>query len=187
MPAGRPTKPREVKAMQGTLQKCRDNGVGSIIGNPIEPGDVYQRCQIPGIQGSPKRARVLYFQLCKKVAAWKILEEVDCIALLRYANYVHDWIECNKAIAKEGYLRTVKNKDGEDVKVKNPLLAVRTDVEINMRTIESRFGFSPLDRQKLKLSAGDGEPKGFQAIFAAAVVRSGEGNIPKPDDQGDVV
>ena len=73
----------------------------------------------------------------------------------------------------------VKEKD-ERYDVPNPALKIHLQLQDRLLKIGSNFGFSPVDRQRLKAQAEDPKAKGIKAIFAAIVADEGE---EAPDEQ----
>ena len=95
-----------------------------------------------------------------------MLEESFCPQLLIYAVEYDHWITCCESIATEGLYITVTGKDGQATVAPNPAVKQRKDAEATLVRIGSNFGFSPVDRQRMKAEAADPQKTSLQSLIA---------------------
>jgi len=176
MARGRKPLPQEIKRLRGTDQPCRERPT-SVIGEPVRLEDIGSKCQVSGLKSSTPRAREIYWATCRKVAAQGMLDPTFCAQILFYAIEYDIVLRCEEDIKKKGMYVEVEGKRGTFL-VQNPSVKQLHAAMEKVLKIGSNFGFSPVDRQRLKMELGDNKPKGFKAIFAM-VVNDDEG----PDDQ----
>lgn len=170
MTRGRKPLPRETLALRDTLRKDRDRP-SSVIGEPIKPEDVPQRCQVSGLQGATDRARKIYWSTCRKVAAQGLLDPAFCQELLIYSVELDLLIKCEEDIRKNGMYLIVETKKGT-MAIANPAVKQLHQAADRVLKIGSNFGFDPVSRSRLKAAAIlDKEPKktGIKALFAAVI------------------
>ena len=175
---GRKPLPRETLALRDTLRKDRDRPA-SVIDEAIQPEDVAQKCQVSGLKSATERARAIYWATVRKVAVQGMLDPVFCQQLLIYAIELDLLLQCEESIKKEGMYLTVETKKGTIV-IPNPSVKQLHAAAEKVLKIGSNFGFSPVDRQRLKVQAEDSKAKGIKAIFAAIVSDEGK---DVPDEQ----
>lgn len=176
MTRGRKPLPRETLALRDTLRKDRDRP-SSVIGEPIKPEDVPQRCQVSGLQGATDRARKIYWSTCRKVAAQGLLDPAFCQELLIYSVELDLLIKCEEDIRKNGMYLIVETKKGT-MAIANPAVKQLHQAADRVLKIGSNFGFDPVSRSRLKAAAlFENEPKktGIKALFAAVIEESDEG------------
>lgn len=166
---GRKPLPQELLDLRGTDRRDRQRP-SSTIGVPIPIDKVGELCQVSGLQGATKRARGIYWALCKRVAAQNLLEAAFCQQLLIYAVEYDHFISCCESIKKEGVTMVLEDKKGNPVVVSNPAVKQRDKAAEILLKIGSNFGFSPVDRQRLKLAVEDPKTKGIKAMFAAVLM-----------------
>jgi len=163
MTRGRKPLPKELKQLHGTLQPCRDRP-SSTIGEVIKVEDIGSKCQISGLKSATKRAREIYWSLVRKVAVQGMLDEAFLSQLYFYAVEYDHFMKCTESIKKEGLYLVIEGKKGTIV-VQNPAVKQRENALTQLLKIGSNFGFSPVDRQRLKLQKEDPKAKGIKAIF----------------------
>lgn len=165
---GRKPLSKEVLNLRGTYRPDRGRPDSTIL-QPIKVEEVGQRCQIPGLQAASERARSIYWNLTKQLAVKGMLEESYCFELYYYAVEYDHFISCTESIKREGYTITEKGKDGSITKVQNPAVRMRDNAVQILNKIGSNFGFSPVDRQRLRFPL-DSESQGKTLTdFIAAV------------------
>ena len=175
---GRKTLPREIKKLRGTLQPCRDRGP-STLGDAVPVEDIRLLCQVSGLQAATPRARYIYWREVKKLAQLGVMTQAFCSQLLMYAVEMDHFIYLTKTIKEEGAFITCYTKNGDPYKAPHPALKMREKSERVLVTIGSNFGFSPVDRQRLKFEAAqEKKPTGIKA-FLAAIATEDE----TPDEQ----
>lgn len=186
MTRGRKPLPRETLALRDTLRKDRDRPA-SVIGEAIKPEAVHERCQVSGLKSATERARKIYWSTVRKVAAQGMLDPAFCTQLFFYAVEYDFFMSCCESIRKDGAFIMVKDKNGELIRKKdggiiafsNPAVKNREKALEKLIKIGSNFGFSPVDRQRLKAPVEDTKATGIKAIFAAIVADEPD----TPDEQ----
>ena len=179
MTRGRKPLPQEVLNLRGTDRKDRQRP-SSTIGTPIAVAEVGSKCQVSGLKSATRRAREMYWALCRRVAAQGMLEEAFCAQLLMYAVEYDHFCTCSESIRKDGLYMTVEGKDGKPIVVANPCVKQRETAIEKLLKIGSNFGFSPVDRQRIKVIEEDPKQKSLKAMFAM-VFEEDEPN--EPDEQ----
>lgn len=194
MARGRNKLPRETLALRGTLRKDRERP-SSVMGTPIKLEEVALRCQTSGLRAISPRARKIYWRNVREAAALGILEPQDLPQLLAYAAD-YDWlISATESLNKDGLVikqgkktTTTKHYPDGTIEVKevderldmpNPIFKQAMQLQDKLRQLGGNFGFSPIDRQKLKMVQQSDAPKGFHALFAAVVADNDDG----PEEQ----
>ncbi len=167
MARGRKPLPKELLKLRGTDRRDRDRP-SSTLGDPVPVDKVGAVCQVPGLKGASRRARDIYWSLCKRVAAQGMLDPAFCHQMLFYAVEYDHFIECCEDIKKNGLYVAVETKKGTML-IQNPAIKQRVAALEKLLKIGSNFGFSPVDRQRLKIQAEDTKSKGVKAIFAALI------------------
>lgn len=181
--------------LRGTFRKDRDRP-SSTMGVPVKIDEVGQRCQVSGLKSCTRRASAIYWSLVKRVAALGMLEEAFCPQLLLYAmDYdllltLAENIRHNGPIIKQGKktTRTRTYQDGstevteidERLDLPNPAVKQFTQLQDKILKIGSNFGFSPIDRSRLKVPAEEGKDLKLKGIIAAFAVQDDE---PDADEQ----
>lgn len=178
MTRGRKPLPRETLALRDTLRKDRERPA-SVIGEAIKPDEVHERCQVSGLKSATDRARKIYWSTVRKVAGQGMLDPAFCQQLLIYAIELDLLMKCEEDIRKNGMYLVVEGKKGTFV-CPNPAVKQLHNAAEKVLKIGSNFGFSPVDRQRLKAQAEDPKAKSIKAIFAAIVADEGE---ETPDEQ----
>ena len=166
---GRKPLPQELLNLRGTDRRDRQRPP-STIGTPIPVEKIGDLCQVSGLKGATKRAREIYWALCRRVATQGLLEEAFCQQLLLYAVEYDHWISCCESIKKEGITMLVEDKNGKPIAISNPAVKQRDKATEILLKLGSNFGFSPVDRQRLKLAVEDPKTKGIKAMFAAVLM-----------------
>lgn len=174
---GRKPLPKELLQLRGTDRKDRDRPA-SVSGEKIALADV-GKCQISGLQSTTRRARDIYWRTVKKVAALGMLEESFLSQIFFYAIEYDHLMTCNESIRKEGIYITVEGKKGTFV-VPNPAVKQRDKALEILMKIGSNFGFSPVDKQRIRVQTESEKPADkIKRIFASIEYEDGE----KVDEQ----
>lgn len=180
MTRGRKKLPAEVLALRGTDRKDRARP-SSTLGDPVKLEEVAQKCQVSGLQSATVRARKIYWATVRKVAAQGMLDPAFCSQLFFYAVEYDFFMSCCESIRKDGAIIIMKDKEGNLIKKNdggiiafpNPAVKNREKSLEKLIKIGSNFGFSPVDRQRLKLQIEDpNKATGIKALFAAVVMDS---------------
>ncbi len=165
MTRGRKPLPQELLNLRGTDRRDRLRPT-STIGELIKVEEVGDKCQISGLRGASSRARKIYWSLVKRVAVQGMLEEAFLSQLLFYAVEYDHFITCCEDIRKNGSVLILEDKKGNPVVAANPAVHQRDNALDRLLKIGSNFGFSPVDRQRLKIPQEDPKAKGVKAIIA---------------------
>ena len=174
---GRKPLPKEILQLRGTDRKDRDRPA-SVTGAKITVEDV-GACQISGLKSATRRARDIYWRTVRKVAALGMLEESFLAQIFFYAVEYDHFMTCCESVRKDGPYLVVEGKKGTIV-VPTPAVKQRdTALELLLK-IGSNFGFSPVDKQRIRVDAEDPKDKKVKAFFAAIYGDDDEGEI---DDQ----
>lgn len=161
---GRKALPQEILKLRGTDRKDRQRP-SSVMCAPITLEDI-GRCQVSGLKGATPRAREIYWSTCKKVAVQGILDEAYLPQLLFYAVEYDHFITCCEAIKRDGIYMISAGENGVPSVVVNPAVKQRDSALDKIIKIGSNFGFSPVDRQKLKVEVDDKDKK-LKGVLAA--------------------
>ena len=169
---GRKPLPKELLQLRGTDRKDRDRPA-SVSGEKIALADV-GKCQISGLQSATRRARDIYWRTVKKVAALGMLEESFLSQIFFYAIEYDHLMTCNESIRKEGIYIKVEGKKGTFV-VPNPAVKQRDKALEILMKIGSNFGFSPVDKQRIRVQTEPEKPGDrIKRIFASIEYEDGE-------------
>lgn len=174
---GRKPLPKEILQLRGTDRKDRDRPA-SVTGAKITVEDV-GACQISGLKSATRRARDIYWRTVRKVAALGMLEESFLSQIFFYAVEYDHFMTCCESVRKDGLYLVVEGKKGTVV-VPNPAVKQRDKALELLLKIGSNFGFSPVDKQRIRVDAEDPKDKKVKAFFAAIYGDDDEGEI---DDQ----
>ena len=136
-------------------------------------------CQISGLKSATRRARDIYWRTVRKVAALGMLEESFLAQIFFYAVEYDHFMTCCESVRKDGLYLVVEGKKGT-VAVPNPAVKQRDKALELLLKIGSNFGFSPVDKQRIRVDAEDPKDKKVKAFFAAIYGDDDEGEI---DDQ----
>ena len=162
---GRKPLPQEILDLHGTAQPCRRRPA-SVSGEKISLADV-GKCQISGLQSATRRARDIYWRTVRKVAALGMLEESFLSQIFFYAVEYDHLMTCNESIRKEGLYLVIEGKKGTVV-VANPAVKQRDKALEILLKIGSNFGFSPVDKQRIRVQTNDEKPADkIKRIFAS--------------------
>lgn len=144
------------KKLRGTVRKDRRQVDTVDPGKPITM--VKQACGASGYAELSGRAKTIYRNKCRELIKGAGLYKTDLHQIVLYAySYEQYWIY-DEVVKKHGAVVPVKNKFGDTVLVPNPAVKMRRDALKDVTTIAARFGFSPVDRAKIKLEVKGGDP-----------------------------
>ena len=138
----------EDKKLRGTVRKDRKQVAEADPGKPIT--DVRCAYHVSGYAELSNRAKALYRQKCKELIAGAGLYSTDLHQVVMYAHaYDRFWIYEDEVKA-HGPVIEVQTKYGTNY-ISNPAVKMQRDALKDVTAIAARFGFSPVDRTKLKL------------------------------------
>ena len=144
------------KKLKGTVRKDRVQVETANVGEPLT--SVNEARKASGYAQLSMRAKALYRQKCKELVAGAGLFSSDLHQVILYAHsYDQYWIY-DDAVKEYGAVLKNTNKFGEEVLVANPAVKMRRDALKDLTAIASRFGFSPVDRAKIKLEVKEEDP-----------------------------
>lgn len=174
MAKGRKKLPQEVLDLRGTARKDRDRSL-QITGKKITSIEQCKGFVGIGILKSAEEKRI-YFRKCRQLIALGVLEDTYLDQLIVYARNLSQYAEAIEHINAEGLyivLKTysekldkagnVTKKETDTGVVINPWYKVSRHCETIIRQIGSNFGFSPFDRQKLRVEVEKENP--LQKLF----------------------
>ena len=136
------------KKLKGTVRKDRVQVETADVGEPLT--SVNEARKASGYAQLSMRAKALYRQKCKELIAGAGLYSTDLHQVVMYAHaYDRFWIYEDEVKA-HGPVIEVETKYGTNY-IANPAVKMQRDALKDVTVIAARFGFSPVDRTKLKL------------------------------------
>lgn len=136
------------KKLKGTVRKDRVQVETADVGEPLT--SVNEARKASGYAQLTMRAKALYRQKCKELIAGAGLYSTDLHQIVMYAHaYDRFWIYEDEVKA-HGPVIEVQTKYGTNY-ISNPAVKMQRDALKDVTAIAARFGFSPVDRTKLKL------------------------------------
>ena len=144
------------KKLRGTVRKDRRQVDTVDPGKPITM--VKQACGASGYAELSGRAKTIYRNKCKELINGAGLYKTDLHQIVLYAHSYEQYWLYDSAVKKHGAVMSVMNKFGDTVLVPNPAVKMRRDALKDVTTIAARFGFSPVDRAKIKLEVKEEDP-----------------------------
>lgn len=136
------------KKLKGTVRKDRVQVETADVGEPLT--SVNEARKASGYAQLSMRAKALYRQKCKELIAGAGLYSTDLHQVVMYAHaYDRFWIYEDEVKA-HGPVIEVETKYGTNY-IANPAVKMQRDALKDVTAIAARFGFSPVDRTKLKL------------------------------------
>lgn len=143
------------KKLRGTVRNDRTQVETADPGKPMT--DWAAARSVSGYSDLSMRAKALYRQKCKELIAGPGLYVTDLHQIVMYAHaYDRFWIY-EDAVQEHGAVVPVKSKFGETL-IANPAVKMQRDALKDVTAIAARFGFSPVDRAKLKIEVKGEDP-----------------------------
>ena len=174
MVRGRKPLPQELLNLRGTDRPCRKRPE-SVTGEKIAVADI-GKCQVSGLQSATRRARDIYWSTVRKVAALGMLEESFLSQIFFYAVEYDLLLTLNEDIRKNGVVMTGTDKKGNTIAFMNPAVKAREKAYETLLKIGSNFGFSPVDKQRIRVQGSEEKPGDkIKRIFASIEYESDEG------------
>lgn len=143
------------KKLRGTVRKDRKQVAEADPGKPVS--DVRCAYHVSGYAELSNRAKALYRQKCKELIAGPGLYMTDLHQIVLYAHAYDRFWTYEDAVKEHGAVVKVKSKFGETL-IANPAVKMQRDAQKDVTSIAARFGFSPVDRTKLKLEVKEEDP-----------------------------
>lgn len=97
------------------------------------------------------RAKVIFKKKCKELIDNGIMSEMYLDMIAMYADEFDLVLRCNETIAKGGESVSYTDRYGRSHVGPHPSVKIRKDAMANMLTIGRKFGYSPKDRQGVKI------------------------------------
>lgn len=153
---GRSKENIEQKKLRGTVRKDRVQVETVEAGKPISNWRVAMN--VSGYKDLSGRAKTIYRNKCRELIKGPGLYSTDLHQVVMYAHsYEQFWIY-DQAVKDHGAVLQVTNKFGDTILVPNPAVKMRRDALKDVTAIAARFGFSPVDRAKIKLEVKEEDP-----------------------------
>ncbi len=143
------------KKLRGTVRKDRVQVETVDPGKPMT--DWAAARSVSGYSDLSMRAKALYRQKCKELIAGPGLYVTDLHQIIMYAHAYDRFWTYEDAVQEHGAVVKVKSKFGETL-IANPAVKMQRDALKDVTAIAARFGFSPVDRAKLKLEVKEEDP-----------------------------
>lgn len=144
------------KKLRGTARKDRKQVETAGSGKPII--DIRLATSTSGYKELSGRAKTIFRNKCRELMRGPGLFATDLHQVVLYAHsYEQYWIYDDE-VKKYGPIRTFTNKFGDTVLAPNPAIKMRRDALKDVTAIAARFGFSPVDRAKIKLEVKEEDP-----------------------------
>lgn len=143
------------KKLRGTVRKDRVQVETVDPGKPMT--DWAAARSVSGYSDLSMRAKALYRQKCKELIAGPGLYVTDLHQIIMYAHAYDRFWTYEDAVQEHGAVVRVKSKFGETL-IANPAVKMQRDALKDVTSIAARFGFSPVDRAKLKLEVKEEDP-----------------------------
>jgi len=143
MTAGRPPKPLESKALDGTLRADRD-------GTKVEQIYYENEAIMPTEVRNNWRAKEEWERIAPLLTSKQLLTEVDVGAFTQYCVSYSIYMDClDKLTSEDGNFCTIiETKDGFVI---NPHVKIMERQAVIMNTLLGKFGLTPSDRAKLRI------------------------------------
>lgn len=145
--AGRKKKPTNLKVVHGTFRKDRDN--------PNEPKPDPVKKVPPAPSWLDEEGRKEWKRVAKELFNMGLLTPVDMTALEAYCSVYSRWKKSEEDIDKNGLTFTYVNREGVEMKRKNPSIGIADESMKLMRSFLSEFGMTPSSRSKVSCNTSD--------------------------------
>lgn len=160
MPAGRPSKPNELKSLQGTDRKDRKSESLEVI--KFEDITQLKVLKVKGLESA--LSRKIFDEKANMLILNKMLAPQDIDQLIIYANAMAMVITCSKEIKGKVFTETYDKDGGFNGYIQNPHLKLFKEMSEIVTKIGAEFGFTPLSRMKFKLTPEEKKDP-FQELF----------------------
>lgn len=150
MSRGRKPLPDNIKKMRGTDQKCRMRGEGLSV---PKIKDLKRITSTRGIRLlKSERSKRIFISKCNQLIAIGILTETDLDQISIYSDALDKYYTCISELQQKGMFSPRYDVNGNVIGfISNPYLKLYQDLAILINKIGSDFGFSPVQRQKIKI------------------------------------
>lgn len=100
-------------------------------------------------------ARAVFRELARKLAALRVVTDVDVNALARYATAFARWRECEDVLDREGQTMTLLSREGFELgSVQRPEVGIAAKLAAELGRLEREFGLTPAARTALRVEVG---------------------------------
>ncbi len=140
--AGRPRKPAALKKLSGTDQPCRmvpEANFGVITKIPAPP------------KYMNKYAKKLYKTTAQKLAALRLLNEVNLPVVVGYANEMGKYWEAEEQLKEKGRILYYTDKQGNEIVQRNPLDKMASEYLMNAKSYAQELGITPATASRVKV------------------------------------
>lgn len=144
---GRPRKPDQVKALQGTLKKCR------ALDDNSELSALVPLSGVTPPKWLDKEAKTIFREKARQLISIRVLTLADVDLLAMYANSYALMIEATRQMRP-----LPEGAPGPDICMSNPFKVYSEQAKI-VNQIAAQFGFSPSSRSSIMAAAAAGKPK----------------------------
>lgn len=139
MPGGRPRKPQELKKIEGTYRKDRDNE------NRPEFERITRLPDCPSYL-TTNEAQALWNDVCQQLMRLKILQIVDLPMLAAYCQEMGKYFFYQTYLAKKGEYY----ESGGKIMARPQVKAAKEALQ-EAQKLAGKFGFTPADREKINV------------------------------------
>lgn len=133
--------PKEEKELRGTYEPSKE-GI-----EPIEY-DSYERVPQPP-EGWPPEAQTIFRDRCYDLKQAGYLMKVMMAPLRRYCFAIYQAQEAERHLLDEGFVTVEIGTKGQEYEVPSKWLMVLDNANKTIEKLGAKFGFSPLDVQKI--------------------------------------
>lgn len=160
---GRKKLPAEILALRGTARRDRSRQPSSGVGEKVI--SALQCRNIMGYSLLGIKAKRFYLRRCREISALGILYEDELPLVLMMAMEFDTYCTaCNDIKENGSYVTRYDDTGNPCGNVINPAYQIRNKAFNNFNIINSQFGLSPIDRQKIKFES-DNESDPMQVFL----------------------
>jgi len=152
---GRHKIPAELQKLRGTARADRPRASSVEVSMKITDLKDYSR--VSGYGNLTPRAKRIYRRVCQDLFTAGMLQRDQLYQLIIYATEYDTYLACCEDIAKNG-MYVARYNDVGDVSgtIVNPAYAIRNRAYTAIASIGAKYGFTPVDRQRIRQQAEGG-------------------------------
>lgn len=151
MPGGRPRKTDQQKKLEGTFRKDRSSG------NTISYTAITKVPPAP--ESFDDVAKAVWKTICAELIKTGMMEAIDIYNIQVICNNYSIYWKCINEMGDQFIVDT-----GTGSTKTNPLFTTANQALTMANQLAAKYGFSPTDRMKLKLTGTNEKPKGNPAL-----------------------
>lgn len=174
---GRKPLSQELLKLRGTDRKDRQRPAATA--GELIPLEAIGQCQVAGLHSATRRARDIYWRVVRQMASLKLLERPFLSQALFYSIEYDHFLTLTEDIRKNGVVMKGADKGGNTIYFPNPAVKMRDKSLELLLKLSSNFGFSPVDKQRIRVQQEDPKEQKLKALFAMVYEDKDEG----ADDQ----